>query len=66
VKALGVVDGVDEDADETSCVLDVLEAAAVDVTPIGAKTYLEDGIGPLGPTTMCAVMAALLLSERGL
>jgi hypothetical protein len=30
VKALGVVDGVDEDADETSCVLDVLEAAAVD------------------------------------
>ena len=30
MEALGVVDGVDEDADETSCVLDVLEAAAVD------------------------------------
>jgi hypothetical protein len=29
VEALGVVDGVDEDADETSCVLDVLEAPAV-------------------------------------
>jgi hypothetical protein len=30
VEALGAVDGVDEDADETSCVLDILEAAAVD------------------------------------
>jgi hypothetical protein len=30
VEAFGIVDGVDEDADETSCVLDVLEAAAVD------------------------------------
>lgn len=30
MEALGVVDGADEDADGTSCVCDVLEAAAVD------------------------------------
>ena len=30
MKALGVVDSVDEDTDGTSCVRDVLEAAAVD------------------------------------
>ena len=30
VKALGVADGVDEDADGTSCAFDVLEAAAID------------------------------------
>ena len=30
MEALGVVDGVDEDTDGTSCVFDILEAAAVD------------------------------------
>ena len=43
MEALGVVDGVDEDADGTSCVFDVLEAAS-EAAP-AASDAAEEGEG---------------------